>query len=91
MPETTTRPVARPLGRGERDPEADLARWPVDHFRGCPAASDHDEALRVVEFYREQRITVKKPPHDVTDDQRPSVTMMVAHCCLCGGITYHDL
>ena len=90
MPEaaTVSKPVVR---RGSRDAAADLARWPAVHLLDCPAATDAALAAEKVEFYREVRITSKKPPHDVTDDQRPGRAVMVAHCCLCGGMTYYDL
>lgn len=76
--------------RGERDVAADLDRWPVQHLIDCPAATDAALAAEQVEHYRERRMTSKKPPQDVMDE-RPSLAIMVAHCCLCGAISYHDL
>jgi hypothetical protein len=94
MPDPTTSPrpgLRRRTGPLPRDPAADLARWPVAHLLDCPALDDDELAQEMVEFYRTVRITTKKPPQDVTDDQRPNVPIMVAHCVLCGGISYHDI
>jgi hypothetical protein len=53
---------------------------------------DEAKARAQVEFYRSFRVTgpVQRFSYDVSHDTRPSVAIMVAHCCLCGGITYHD-
>ena len=77
--------------RGLRDPGADLLNFPVTHLLDCPAVADPALAVGVVEHYRSRRVTTRKAQHDVDDDQRPSVAIMVAHCVLCGGISYHDI
>lgn len=76
---------------GTRDAQADLERWPADHLIDCPVQRGDEDAAAMVEHYRVKRITGKGVPHDVTDDQRASVHVMVAHCCVCGGMTYYDL
>jgi hypothetical protein len=74
----------------ERDPAAEIARYPVAHFIDCPAAEDAELAAEKVEHYQTRRITSKERPQDV-QQQLPSEWVMVAHCCLCGGMSYHDL
>ena len=77
--------------RGVRDAERDLRLFPVTHLLDCPAVADSGLEVGVVEHYRARRVTSRKAQHDVDDDQRPSVAIMVAHCVLCGGISYHDI
>lgn len=80
-----------PVAQKTSDPAERIAKYPPQHFIDCPAATDAELAAQYVEHYRERRITVKERPQDVTADKRPSVAIMVSHCCLCGGMNYHDL
>lgn len=72
-----------------RDPQADLERWPASHLIDCPAVGDPEAEAVEVEHYRE--VIRTGVPQDVTRDMRPGQPVMVAHCCLCGGMAYHKL
>ncbi len=64
-----------------------LTRYPVTHFRGCAVDGDAMQALEWVEHYRDRYRTGRA--RDV-DNQQLGAFVMVAHCCKCGGMSYHN-